>query len=276
MRLKTVFKSGILAALGIGLTLAGMSYQKSDASLNTVGGVTHNWLGKIGAYSADILAQCAGWAGWIVIIALLAWSAGVWFGKKVKIRLIMMIPVLALGCLLADPHGGLIGVWMNKIPYMNGGWVRLGLGLILCAALIFIWMVPVKRAVKIVAKGFRIMFKMGVVALKWMWRMPLKHRCYWLLGLYFVFVWMAVLEYVGALGRGVSHIHQPVAKSIAISLLWGYPYALLGVALLFALPMVIPAKNWTLKPVMDKWAEWMKTLHKAEKVVEPLKKVKKL
>ena len=276
MRLKTVFKSGILGILGISLALAYGSYQGADSSLNTVGGKTYNKLGQAGAYVADILSQTVGRAGWILIVALLCWSVGIWFGRRIKMRLSFLVPTLILGCLMFAKRGGLIGLWMNKIPCADIWWVRGIVGMIFAGCLIYLWMVPVKLILKMVLKGLQYTLKGCAIFLKWVWRLPIKQRCYWLLGIYFGFVWLAVLEYVGALGRGVNHIQNAGVKNFMRGLLWSYPYLLLGIVLLFILPIVMPAKNWNLKPITDKIKTWLHVMRRAEKVVEPLKKVKKL
>ena len=275
MRLKIMLKSGILAVMGLGLAVAYGSYDKTDVSLNSVGGSIHNHLGKAGAYVADALTQSVGCAAWILIVALLCWSMGVWFGRNVKGRLLSLLPVTLLGCLMVQ-EGGIIGFWVKMIPYADEKWVRIIGAVLLAIGLIYVWMVPVKRVLKITLIGIKYLLKAMVECLKWVWRLPLKQRCLWILGIYFVFVWLAVLEYVGALGRGVRNIQGPVAQKIASGLYVGYPYVLLGVALLFILPIFVPAENWNLKPVMEKWAKWIQAMHKAEKVVEPLKKVKRL
>ena len=66
--------------LGSGfLFFALYSYEPSDASLNTMPTFTqsYNWMGKFGAYSADLLMQFWGYASflWVVLLAL-------WAGKK--------------------------------------------------------------------------------------------------------------------------------------------------------------------------------------------------
>ena len=137
MRLKTVFKSGILAFLGGGLLLAYATYKATDTSLNTVGGTTQNWMGKVGAYLADNLMQWMGSMGWVLIISLLAWSVGVWFGKKVKIRLWLLVPTLILGCLVTGAKGGVFGVWMSSIPYTDAWGMRCLMSVLLMVALTY-------------------------------------------------------------------------------------------------------------------------------------------
>ena len=83
MRLKIMLKSGILAVMGLGLAVAYGSYDKTDESLNSIGGSIHNHLGKAGAYVADALTQSVGCAAWIPLVALLCWSMGVWFGRNI-------------------------------------------------------------------------------------------------------------------------------------------------------------------------------------------------
>ncbi len=79
---KQIADGFILIGLTLGsgfLFFALYSYEPSDASLNTVPTFiqSYNWMGKFGAYSADLLIQFWGYASflWVVILAL-------WAGAK--------------------------------------------------------------------------------------------------------------------------------------------------------------------------------------------------
>ncbi|MDY6408187.1 MAG: DNA translocase FtsK 4TM domain-containing protein [Pseudomonadota bacterium] len=275
MQLKKTIKSGVLLILGGGLTLAYGSYDTKDESLNTVGGTINNLAGQAGAYIADIGIQSVGYMIWIVIGALLCGGIGLWFGKKIKGRLLLSLPTMVIGCGLFPEQGGLVGKWMKEVPYIHEWWMRGILAILFIGAIIYVEMVPVKKICHIVLIGCRAGMKGIELFLKWIWKLSPKKRGFILLSLFFGTVWLSVAEYVGGLSRGVAHIQSPLLKQLALYLFEGYPYLILGAFILLLVPMAMPNVHWNFKPMAHKWAEWIKTMHRAEKVVEPLKKIKK-
>lgn len=75
-RLFDRIRGGFVILLGVFLTLALISYTAEDISFNTSGAVspTHNLLGSVGSYVADILWQYFGISGVLFSVILAAWG----------------------------------------------------------------------------------------------------------------------------------------------------------------------------------------------------------
>ncbi len=111
------------AALAYGAALA--SYVPADPSLNSAAsGAVHNWLGRPGAITADLMMQAFGLAAWLPGISLLAW--GLCLVRKLGfphawLRVVMVLTATLLLCMtatilkpfaawpLAAPMGGVGG-----------------------------------------------------------------------------------------------------------------------------------------------------------------------
>jgi DNA segregation ATPase FtsK/SpoIIIE, S-DNA-T family len=115
----------LLIVLALGLSLAMISYQASDPSLNTAtSGTVQNWLGAFGAIVADILLQFLGLAALAVIVPFITWGMRLVRGRAVlrwRLRwlwLALSLPLLALGLgavstpdawVIAPGYGGALG-----------------------------------------------------------------------------------------------------------------------------------------------------------------------
>ncbi len=118
---------GLAASAFVALSLA--SWSPADASISVAipGGPTLNWCGPFGAYTADILYQTFGWAGWSVLVV------GVWLVMRLAGRvrrsfwnaalggfaLWMVASALDLGLghagSRAFPPGGVVGVLTGNL-----------------------------------------------------------------------------------------------------------------------------------------------------------------
>ena len=132
--------------------LALLTYQPSDVSFNVSGpasgSVARNWIGPVGAYSADFLFQIFGFAAFLLPVALLVigmrWFRSRTIESQIATAIGYILLLLSLPCLLclwnlpairgAVPPGGLIGsVISNELRYGFNLW---GANLLVIAILI--------------------------------------------------------------------------------------------------------------------------------------------
>ena len=132
--------------------LALITYQPSDISFNVSGpasgAVARNWIGPVGAYSADFLFQIFGFAAFLLPVALLVvgmrWFRSRIIESQIATAVGYVLLLLSLPCLLclwslpairgAVPPGGLIGsVISNELRYGFNMW---GANLLVIAILI--------------------------------------------------------------------------------------------------------------------------------------------
>ncbi|MPY71167.1 MAG: cell division protein FtsK [Alphaproteobacteria bacterium] len=111
----------LLAAAGLAIAAALASYNAADPSINVANaGTAQNWLGAPGAWTADILMQTMGVAGWIAAAVLIVW------GWRVGLRRPMgraWLRITALpACLL------LTAVALAALPVPQGWPLEAGLG----------------------------------------------------------------------------------------------------------------------------------------------------
>ena len=89
-RVKAVVFSILAVVLGLSL----VRYSPTDNAWNTASGeIYHNWLGPVGAWSADILLQMMGQVAFLVPLAFLTFAIFLWIHLSwVKTRaLVLMI-----------------------------------------------------------------------------------------------------------------------------------------------------------------------------------------
>jgi S-DNA-T family DNA segregation ATPase FtsK/SpoIIIE len=73
-RRRAEFEGFLLSTLGALVLLSLVSYHSLDPSLDTAASgwsAVHNWIGRVGAYSADALLQALGWSAYLVPLVLL-------------------------------------------------------------------------------------------------------------------------------------------------------------------------------------------------------------
>jgi S-DNA-T family DNA segregation ATPase FtsK/SpoIIIE len=140
----------IVLAILSGLAL--LTYQPSDISLNVSGpasgSVARNWIGPVGAYTADFLFQIFGFAAFLLPVALLVvgmrWFRSRTIESQIATAIGYILLLLSLPCLLclwslpairgAVPPGGLVGsVIANELRYGFNMW---GANLLVIAILI--------------------------------------------------------------------------------------------------------------------------------------------
>jgi len=132
--------------------LALLTYQPLDISFNVSGpasgAVARNWIGPVGAYSADFLFQIFGFAAFLLPVALLVvgmrWFRSRIIESQIATAIGYVLLLLSLPCLLclwnlpairgAVPPGGLIGsIISNELRYGFNLW---GANLLVIAILI--------------------------------------------------------------------------------------------------------------------------------------------
>jgi len=132
--------------------LALLTYQPLDISFNVSGpvsgAVARNWIGPVGAYSADFLFQIFGFAAFLLPVALLVvgmrWFRSRIIESQIATAIGYVLLLLSLPCLLclwnlpairgAVPPGGLIGsIISNELRYGFNMW---GANLLVIAILI--------------------------------------------------------------------------------------------------------------------------------------------
>ena len=157
----------VVIALFLGVSLAG--YSPMDTAWNTAAGTAyHNYLGPVGAWSADLLLQLIGQTAFLVPVALLTFAIFLWFHLRwVKTRGITLVLAFLLAMWLSagiapKPEyahwfkagsGGFIGFYLRMwIPMPQGFWQVLLWAL--CATLfIFSFRLPALKMTVFTGKG---------------------------------------------------------------------------------------------------------------------------
>ncbi len=164
-RVKAVLLMIVALILGLGL----ISYTPTDPAWNTVSGETaHNWLGPIGAWSADILLQLMGQVAFLVPLALLTFAVFLWFHLRwVKTRAITLLIAFLIAVWIATTipvkaeyigwfkagSGGFIGYYLaNWIPVPHGWWLVL-LWAFCSTLFIFAFRLPALKITALTGKG---------------------------------------------------------------------------------------------------------------------------
>ncbi|MGN0919367.1 MAG: DNA translocase FtsK [Alphaproteobacteria bacterium] len=156
-----------LLAVIFGLSLA--SYAPTDKAWNTASNVPyHNWLGPVGAWSADALLQLMGQAAFLIPLAFLTFAVFLWLHLRwVKTRGIVLLIAFLLAMWLATTipvkpeyigwfkagSGGFIGYYLTTwIPVPQGIWLILLWAL--CAFFfIFAFKIPALKITAMTGKG---------------------------------------------------------------------------------------------------------------------------
>jgi len=159
VRRRTIELSGLLlAALGAGLAIAGLSFRAADPSLNRAGdGPVMNLLGLPGAYAADLMWQTLGLAAFLLPLILIVWGLGIcrrrsfprWLPRVLLLPVALLLAALAFAFVPAPAGwpsesgvggfaGGLLLAWLTtKLP--ASAWaVALGGGVLAAAALLVV------------------------------------------------------------------------------------------------------------------------------------------
>ena len=113
-----------LLALAIALGAALVSYSPGDPSWNHAGeGPISNWLGRPGAYLADLILQTLGLAGAVLVVVLMAWSSRI-FRHRGLPWIWLQLTLLPVGLLLAAAFAASLprlAQWPLQIGL--GGWL---------------------------------------------------------------------------------------------------------------------------------------------------------
>ena len=162
-------KAVVFGLIAIILILSLVSYAPTDDSWNTASGeLRHNWLGGIGAWSADILLQLMGQVAFLVPLAFLIFAVFLWSHLRwIKTRGIVLVFAFLLAMWLAadwpvNPNkvdwfkagsGGFIGRYLHAcVPVPMGIWQILLWAL--CATLfIFAFRLPALKITALTGKG---------------------------------------------------------------------------------------------------------------------------
>lgn len=155
--LKTVCAMALLA-VSVFLTLACLSYQTTDESLNTVSDFpVHNWMGQTGAVWADLLIQLFGVMAWVFPAAAFGWGVMLMFNLSgiFKWRAWAVVPTVLLGCWLAATGfhgtgwvagaGGFIGFYLAQWGAIEAWYFRIPLWLLFAGGVVFALRFPVVR-----------------------------------------------------------------------------------------------------------------------------------
>jgi S-DNA-T family DNA segregation ATPase FtsK/SpoIIIE len=128
------FKRRLWEALGAALVIlcfliavALMTYNPADPSFNTAGDASPaNFLGRDGAFVADLLVQGLGLAGFLLPLILLGWAFRLLLQRplqRMPRRLLMVVPALLLGAFACS------GLELRPIPLPAGAGGAIGWGL---------------------------------------------------------------------------------------------------------------------------------------------------
>lgn len=131
----------ILSALAILIFISLLSYFPSDWSLNSTGiGKTKNWVGSVGAVTADLLLQTIGLMAYFLpaLILLMAWRFYRYQDEYISfsqvIGYILLVVSTASLFALLEFRGGIFGISIaNNLAYLFG---NIGAGILLTAILI--------------------------------------------------------------------------------------------------------------------------------------------
>jgi S-DNA-T family DNA segregation ATPase FtsK/SpoIIIE len=101
----------LVGVLGLLVALSLASYHPLDASLNTAapGSPPSNWIGVVGAYTADALFQVLGWVAWLVPVVL--------FFAAVRLFLVRQLPALWTKLTGTAMLGGSLAALLDFFPY---------------------------------------------------------------------------------------------------------------------------------------------------------------
>ncbi|MGA8400367.1 MAG: DNA translocase FtsK 4TM domain-containing protein, partial [Stellaceae bacterium] len=128
------FKRRLWEALGAALVIlcfliavALVTYNPADPSLNTAGDASPvNFLGRDGAFVADLLIQGFGLAGFLLPLILLGWAFRLLLQRplqRMPRRLLLVVPALLLGAFACS------GLELRPIPLPAGAGGAIGWGL---------------------------------------------------------------------------------------------------------------------------------------------------
>ena len=142
---KTHSRGGEIIAIGLAaaaalIFLCLISYSPNDWSLNSTGlGKTQNWIGMIGAVTADLLIQAVGSVAYILplLLALMAWrffrSEGIAVSVGRVIGYVFFVGAAAALFVIFGMQGGIVGAFLaNNLSWLLS---KIGAGILLSAVL---------------------------------------------------------------------------------------------------------------------------------------------
>ncbi len=142
-------KSFSYVIVGFFLLLSLISYHKYDASLNTVSSFSHvfNWMGRTGAYTADVFMQIMGDASYLIVFFLLLKGVREFFQKRsfFVLRFLLGISLFFLLSFLLAPmeKSGVLGIYLYRIMpafpkwFFVIGWIIFAAGVVMMVGLSF-------------------------------------------------------------------------------------------------------------------------------------------
>src|SRR5258707_2738659 len=125
--LRELVAEALLRALGLVLVIVGIamiaalaSYDSDDPSFNVATGRTPgNWLGAMGAHTADLLFQMFGVAALALAATVGAWGWQTVTGKRLKQAALRLLALVLGALFLAAGLGAL--PWLGALPAGPGG-----------------------------------------------------------------------------------------------------------------------------------------------------------
>lgn len=153
---------GLLSAVSL------WGYHDQDNSWNTSSGDVQNYLGVVGAWTADILLQLLGVMAFVFPVVCFAFALFLWRQKKwLKLRFLLIVVIFLwvdyfLGKIPLETTrswfkadlGGYVGWFLNNLWTLPKGYWLILWGAL--AVVLFAWalMLPVKKMMTLFIKGF--------------------------------------------------------------------------------------------------------------------------
>lgn len=145
--------------IGLGITIACISYSSADTSWNTAGSNTiQNWFGIVGSVVADVLWQGLGILALALPTLLFVWGILMWQNKSIKGRMIMVLPTILMGCWLSAGYepftdsrflkagaGGFVGFYLARWGIISITWVRAILWSIWGGMAVYVLALPLRK-----------------------------------------------------------------------------------------------------------------------------------